>query len=332
MSGAALVLAVIAALAVVGSGEDAVGLCEPAEVGETLITGAPFTPEQAENASTIVEVVRSVMTERGGFDDAQIERAQVISIAVATVESRLVNLRTGDRDSLGMFQQRPSHGWGTPEQILDRGYATTSFAEALLALDDWDSMPPSEAAQLVQRSAWAHRYTSVLDDAGRIVAASAPGPAPVCDPAPRPVPQPITTDVLVSGAAATGDIDTSDPREVATAVGCGWFEEHLGQHSRTLAERLASLATDDLTSSLAEIRVPAYDGNPVRVEARGATVEDPDAAPTTWTVQCRRHASADGAHEVTDVSAIVTVAETNASAGTSTWQVTGLTVGSLTLP
>jgi cell wall-associated NlpC family hydrolase len=70
----------------------------------------------------------------------------------------LTNIPGGDRDSVGLFQQRPSQGWGTPAQILDPVYATTQFFNHLLALPGWQSLAPADAAQAVERSASPDRY------------------------------------------------------------------------------------------------------------------------------------------------------------------------------
>ena len=81
------------------------------------------TPEQAGNAATISAVAVS----RGLSS-----RATTIAIATALQESKLRNLRYGDRDSVGLFQQRPSQGWGTVEQILDPVYASNAFYNKLV--------------------------------------------------------------------------------------------------------------------------------------------------------------------------------------------------------
>jgi cell wall-associated NlpC family hydrolase len=86
------------------------------------------------------------------------ERGRVVALATAMQESRLRNLRYGDRDSLGLFQQRPSQGWGTAEQILDPVHASTSFYRALLDTPGWQSMTITQAAQAVQRSAYPDAY------------------------------------------------------------------------------------------------------------------------------------------------------------------------------
>lgn len=82
-----------------------------------------------------------------------------IGIITAMVESNLINVNYGDRDSLGLFQQRPSQGWGTPEQVTDPQYAARKFFEGLKGLGDSRyNMGMGEAAQAVQRSAFPERY------------------------------------------------------------------------------------------------------------------------------------------------------------------------------
>ena len=68
-------------------------------------------------------------------------RAASIALATAYQESKLYNIEHGDRDSLGLFQQRPSQGWGTVEQILDPVYATNAFYDALAEIDGYETMP-----------------------------------------------------------------------------------------------------------------------------------------------------------------------------------------------
>jgi hypothetical protein len=84
--------------------------------------------------------------------------AAQIAIATALQESSLYNLNYGDRDSLGLFQQRPSQGWGTPAQIMDPVYASTKFYEALVKVQNWQTIPLWQAAQSVQRSAFPYAY------------------------------------------------------------------------------------------------------------------------------------------------------------------------------
>jgi hypothetical protein len=85
-------------------------------------------------------------------------RAWVIALATAMQESTLRNIPYGDRDSEGLFQQRPSQGWGTQAQVTDPVYATTQFIQRLLAVPGWDAMALTDAAQIVQRSAFPDAY------------------------------------------------------------------------------------------------------------------------------------------------------------------------------
>lgn len=85
-------------------------------------------------------------------------RAATIAIATGMQESRLRNIDYGDRDSVGIFQQRPSQGWGSVEQIMDPVYATTAFYDALAKVDGYESMEVTVAAQTVQRSAFPDAY------------------------------------------------------------------------------------------------------------------------------------------------------------------------------
>lgn len=87
-------------------------------------------------------------------------RATTIALATAMQESSLRNLDYGDRDSLGLFQQRPSMGWGTEEEIQDPYYSTNTFLDSLMALDGWQDMEVTVAAQRVQRSAFPDAYAN----------------------------------------------------------------------------------------------------------------------------------------------------------------------------
>ncbi|MFC4071898.1 hypothetical protein [Actinoplanes subglobosus] len=123
------------------------------------------------------------------------ERGRVIAVATALQESGLRNLPGGDRDSIGLFQQRPSQGWGTPAQLRDPTYATGRFYDRLTTVAGWQTMPLTDAAQAVQRSAYPDAYTKWEDEAISLVrqqAASHGGLGPGCsmvlgtaEPAPR---------------------------------------------------------------------------------------------------------------------------------------------------
>lgn len=89
------------------------------------------------------------------------QQAAVVAIATAAQESRLgqagMNVAV-DHDSLGLFQQRPSAGWGSPAQVKDPTYATNTFLDRLVGLGGWATMPVTKAAQTVQRSAFPDAY------------------------------------------------------------------------------------------------------------------------------------------------------------------------------
>ena len=101
-------------------------------------------------------------------------RAATIALATAYQESDLRNLEYGDRDSVGLFQQRPSQGWGTPDQLQDPAYATNAFYDALAQVDGYESMPVTEAAQEVQRSGFPEAYADHEQDA-RVLASALTG-------------------------------------------------------------------------------------------------------------------------------------------------------------
>jgi hypothetical protein len=105
------------------------------------------------------------------------ERAVVIAYATAIQESKLSNLNYGDRDSLGVFQQRPSQGWGTEKQLTDPVYATNKFFAALVKVKNYRKIPLAEAAQAVQRSAGGYAYAPHEEDA-KILAAGFTGRVP----------------------------------------------------------------------------------------------------------------------------------------------------------
>ena len=120
---------------------------------------------QAANAATIAAVGRQM-----GVGDGAVTVAYVASLQ----ESKLRNLPYGDLDSLGLFQQRPSQGWGTPAQLLDPRYATSAFFHALLKVPGWDAMPVGDAAQAVQRSAGPGAY-AFWEHQGRVLAEAVAG-------------------------------------------------------------------------------------------------------------------------------------------------------------
>jgi murein DD-endopeptidase MepM/ murein hydrolase activator NlpD len=121
-----------------------------------------YTDEQLGNATAIVTVGRQKNIAL---------RAWVIAVATALQESTLHNLPDGDRDSVGLFQQRPSQGWGDPDQLKDPTYAAGKFYEALTKVEGWQQMTLTNAAQAVQKSGYPDAYAKWETDATTIVAA-----------------------------------------------------------------------------------------------------------------------------------------------------------------
>jgi hypothetical protein len=108
-----------------------------------------FSAEQAGNAATIAAV---------GAKLGLPAHAVTIALATAWQESKLINLTSGDRDSAGLFQQRPSQGWGTYDQVTDPVHAATEFYEHLMTKAGWQDLPVTQAAQEVQHSATPDAY------------------------------------------------------------------------------------------------------------------------------------------------------------------------------
>ena len=126
-----------------------------------------LTTEQARNAITIAQVARDLQVPRYGLQ---------VAIATAIQESKLVNLTGGDRDSGGLFQQRPSTGWGSRAEVTNPVLAARAFFgkaqhagnPGLLDIPGWQDMPLTQAAQAVQRSGFPDAYAQWEDVAGDI--------------------------------------------------------------------------------------------------------------------------------------------------------------------
>jgi hypothetical protein len=138
--------------------------CQATALGKSV----DFDPSQTAYAATIEAVA-----DKRGLP----ARAATIAIATAIQESKLRNLKYGDRDSVGLFQQRPSQGWGTAEQILDPVYATNRFLDALVKIDGWESMEITKIAQKVQKSAYPGAYAD-HEQEGRLLASTLSGHSP----------------------------------------------------------------------------------------------------------------------------------------------------------
>jgi hypothetical protein len=118
-------------------------------VAATPTSPGQLTPEQLANAQSIIATGKKLGIPPHGI---------AIALATAAQESSLRNLPGGDRDSVGLFQQRPSQGWGTVAQLRDPEFAATQFYNALKKVPNWQNLPLTVAAQRVQRSAYPDAY------------------------------------------------------------------------------------------------------------------------------------------------------------------------------
>jgi hypothetical protein len=186
------------------------------------VAGSTFewAPDQASNAAAItaIAIKRDLPP-----------RAASIAIATAMQESKVRNIRFGDRDSLGLFQQRPSQGWGTAEQILDPEYSTNKFYDELVKIKGYASMDIAQAAQAVQRSAQGSAYAQHEAQARATASALSGQTHEAIGCALRDPATPGTTDALVAlvekdlglRATAEGSVVTveADSDDLAWAVG-----------------------------------------------------------------------------------------------------------------
>lgn len=149
------------------------------ELHKVFATPADLGPEELANARTVIGVGKG----------AQIpEQGQVIALMTAMQESKFVNYTEPvDHDSLGIFQQRPSTGWGTPEQITHVPTSSKSFYgvapfgsnPGLIQIQGWETMPPGEVCQAVQRSAYPDRYAQWEQFARDLLAQEGPTVPPI---------------------------------------------------------------------------------------------------------------------------------------------------------
>ncbi len=178
-----------------------------------------LTTEQTANAASIAAVARS----RG-----LPERATVIALATAQQESRLRNLDYGDRDSLGLFQQRPSQGWGSAEQVQDPVYAAGRFFDRLVEVPGWETGRLTEVSQAVQRSGFPEAYQQWESMAGTLAAALlATSPTQLsCRFTPGADGAPVAdrTGVITAAARREAGTPTVEPDGAVSIAGAGWPE------------------------------------------------------------------------------------------------------------
>lgn len=182
---------------------------------------ADLTVEQAGNAATIAGV---------GLAKGMPNHAVTVALATAMQESNLRNLTGGDRDSAGLFQQRPSQGWGTFAQVTDPVYAATAFYDKLRSEPDWTTLSVTQAAQLVQRSAAPEAYAK-WEPQARAIARGLTGETPAsftCSHLTLSVPG---ADVATLAARELGTARLSGPQPAAR----GWaFASWLVAHAAEL--------------------------------------------------------------------------------------------------
>lgn len=237
---------------------------------------------QADNAALVTATAL-----RRGFP----ARAGTIGIATALQESRLVNIDYGDRDSIGLFQQRPSQGWGSVEQIMDPVYSTNAFYDVLATIEGYEDMEVTVAAQAVQRSGFPDAYAQ-HEPRSRAWASALTGFSPAtltCDlaavadselPAAGTDPAALLTDRVtrdlgplpvspVDGAAGTVVVDATS---LPTAAGDG------GPERAAWAVAQWAVASADATNVET---VEVADRRWTRADPTWTTVAPDDAAPPT---------------------------------------------------
>lgn len=158
---------------------------------------AELATDQAHNAALIT----AVAVQRG-----LPPRAATIALATAMQESKLRNIDYGDQvgpDSRGLFQQRPSQGWGTEAQIMDPYYAANAFYDILVTIPDYENLQITEAAQQVQRSAYPEAYAQ-HEDMGRAFASGLTGQAPAAVNCTLRSPEVAGDPALVAGSIDAG--------------------------------------------------------------------------------------------------------------------------------
>ncbi|MGH9062084.1 MAG: hypothetical protein ACRDZY_21590, partial [Acidimicrobiales bacterium] len=176
--------------------------------------------DQAANAATIAAVGKTA-----GLPD----HAVSVALAAALQESDLHNLPSGDRDSVGLFQQRPSQGWGPRDQLLKPSYAAGAFYAALEKVPGWETLPVTQAAQMVQRSAAPDAYAPWEQQA-------------------RAMAEALTGEVTV-GLSCQYDSSSTSPASVSLAaamqneLGSATFTSADAAHQRLVAQWLVAHAS-----------------------------------------------------------------------------------------
>lgn len=169
-----LVLALLAGVA--GAGwwvfENRTRITTPSFLAQCRATASDSSVTVTHEQAHYAAIIAGVSAQRG-----MVPRAATIALATAYQESGIRNLDYGDRDSVGLFQQRPSQDWGTAEQIMDPYYATHAFYDVLVTIPNWESSDINDTAQAVQRSGYPEAYRQHEGNA-RILASVLTGQSP----------------------------------------------------------------------------------------------------------------------------------------------------------
>ncbi|MEU4254502.1 C40 family peptidase [Amycolatopsis sp. NPDC026612] len=144
-----------------------VGPTQPGQGDRGKVDASNLDDEQRGTVAVIISI---------GKQRSLAPRAWQVAIQAGMTESGLHNLTYGDRDSLGIFQMRPSMGWGTLAQVTDPTYEVNKFYDVLLAVPDWENKRPGDAAQAVERSGFPDRYhkwepmaATLVENVGQVV-------------------------------------------------------------------------------------------------------------------------------------------------------------------
>lgn len=181
-----------------------------AGTGQSVV---PLDFGQAADAATVAGVAAR---------DRLPARALTIAYATAFQESKLENLSYGDRDSVGIFQQRPSQGWGTAAQLQDPAYASQAFFGALVKVPNYTTIPVYQAAQAVQKSADGSAYQQYEQTGAQLAADFTARPhAVTCwySPAAQAADQNISLKLDLHGAAQELDSVFGTPGQSGALTG-----------------------------------------------------------------------------------------------------------------
>lgn len=144
--------------------------CSPTTGGQSVIVGVTRLSSTGSLAADQIGYAQTIIAVGAAMHVSQ--HGQIVALATAAQESGIRNLPYGDRDSVGLFQQRPSQGWGSRAQIMQPAYAAAKFYRSLAGVSGWEAMAVTVAAQAVQRSAFPAAYAQWVGLATQLVTGS----------------------------------------------------------------------------------------------------------------------------------------------------------------